>query len=79
MGMLGTESAQLKPGESVAHENGERVGLSAGGRRVLMRCRRQDPRYVVTVDTGVSGDVPEFLCRDWRAATAAFDQFMHQH
>lgn len=78
--MPSTESAQLGPGESVARDNGDRVGRSARGRLVRMTRRREDGRFVVTIDVDATEqDVPETLTTNWRTANAAFDALMHQH
>ncbi len=78
--MPGTESAQLSPGQSVGRDNGDRVGRSARGRLVRMTRRREDSRFVVTIDVDPAEEhVPETMTSNWRTANAAFDQLMHAH
>lgn len=79
--MTDTESASpqrdLRAGECLSQDNGERVGRSAGGRLVLMRRRRTTSGFVVTVDAQPRPEVPaETLSTEWAAANAAFDRMM---
>lgn len=75
-----TESAQLNPGESLARDNGDRIGRSERGRLVRMTRRREDDRFVVTIDLGPDDErVPETMTTNWRTANAAFDELMHRH
>ena len=75
-----SETSSLVPGQSVARDNGERIGCSTGGRRVLMRRRTTTPGFVVTVDARADPEVPaETITSHWEVATAAFDRMMKHY
>lgn len=70
----------LGAGESTSRENGERYGRSAGGRTVLLRRRRSEPGFVVSVDAPGNQDEPtEMITSEWGPANAAFDRMMKVH
>jgi len=68
----------LQAGESTSAENGERCGRSRGGRLVLLRRRKADQGFVVTVDAPADqgGESTEMLTAEWGSANAAFDRMM---
>lgn len=75
--MTNVNTASLQAGESTARDNGERYGRSAGGRMVLLRRRRAEPGFVVTVDAPGTQDEPtEMITSEWGAANAAFGRMM---
>lgn len=75
--MASTEFESLGPGESTSSDNGERMGRSSGGKRVLMRRRIGSSGYVVSVDADPRPEVPsEMITTEWGPANAAFDRLM---
>lgn len=67
----------LRAGESVSNDHGERMGRSAGGHLVMLRRRRSEPGFVVTVDAPEVPEVPaEAITVEWATANAAFDRMM---
>lgn len=76
--MTESQTALLQSGESTSAENGERYGRSRGGRVVLLRRRRADQGFVVTVDAPAEqgGEPTEMITAEWGSANAAFDRMM---
>ncbi|MFR9732166.1 hypothetical protein ACL03H_23320 [Saccharopolyspora sp. MS10] len=71
--MADTDTTALVPGQSIARDNGERMGRSPGGHLVQLRRRIAEPGFVVTAD-----DVPDaVLTTDWAHANEVFDRLMH--
>lgn len=76
--MTDSQTALLQAGESTSAENGERRGRSRGGRLVLLRRRKADQGFVVTVDAPADrgGESTEMITSEWGSANAAFDRMM---
>lgn len=77
--MADTETSELAPGQSVARDNGERMGRTRAGHLVFLRRRVAEPGFVVALDAprDVEGS-DGVLTAVWAHANEAFDRLMRE-
>lgn len=77
--MADTETSELAAGQSVARDNGERMGRSRAGHLVFLRRRTAEPGFVVAIDAPPGAEGSDgVLTTTWAHANTAFDRLMRE-